>query len=331
MIFADKLIWLRKKSGMSQEELAEKMNVSRQAVSKWEGAQSVPELEKILQLSNMFGVTTDYLLKDELDDEEYAKDEDTGRIRKLSLEQANEYLSLRKKAAVRIAAGVFMCIISVIPLFILGGLTKYGTPPISENLAGGVGMIFLLVLVACAVGMFVYTGFQNAPYEFLDNEFFEAEYGIAGMAREQKKAFGDTYRRSNIIGVILCILSVIALFAAAISGNELWCVIGLCTMIFIAGIGVILFVWAGTRWEAIQKLLKEGDYTDECKNHRSALAPIAGIYWCVVVAVYLAWLFLEKDHGNSKSWVVFPVGAMIFTAIVWVVEMVEKTRKNSDK
>ena len=62
MILADKIIRLRKKNGWSQEELAEKMQVSRQAVSKWEGAQTVPDLEKILMLGNLFGVTTDYLL-----------------------------------------------------------------------------------------------------------------------------------------------------------------------------------------------------------------------------------------------------------------------------
>ena len=77
MIFADKLIRLRKKNGWSQEELAEKLNVSRQAVSKWEGAQTVPELEKLLQMSALFGVTTDYLLKDELEQEEYV----SGRLR----------------------------------------------------------------------------------------------------------------------------------------------------------------------------------------------------------------------------------------------------------
>ena len=67
MIFADKLIQLRKKAGWSQEELAEQMNVTRQSVSKWEGAQSVPDLEKIIHLSNLFGVSTDYLLKDEIE------------------------------------------------------------------------------------------------------------------------------------------------------------------------------------------------------------------------------------------------------------------------
>ena len=59
MIFADKLIELRKKSGMSQEELAEKLGVSRQSVSKWEGAQSTPDLNRILEISKIFDVSTD--------------------------------------------------------------------------------------------------------------------------------------------------------------------------------------------------------------------------------------------------------------------------------
>mgnify|MGYP001775239831 CR=1 FL=1 len=64
MIFAEKLVQLRKKAGWSQEELAAQMNVSRQSVSKWEGAQSIPDLEKIIRLSKLFNVSTDYLLKD---------------------------------------------------------------------------------------------------------------------------------------------------------------------------------------------------------------------------------------------------------------------------
>lgn len=63
MTFSDKLIALRKKAGWSQEELAERLNVSRQSVSKWESAQSMPDIDKILQLSSLFSVTTDCLLK----------------------------------------------------------------------------------------------------------------------------------------------------------------------------------------------------------------------------------------------------------------------------
>ena len=65
MTFGEKLQTLRKSRGMSQEQLAEQMEVSRQAVSKWELGESTPELEKVVSLSELFGVTTDYLLKAE--------------------------------------------------------------------------------------------------------------------------------------------------------------------------------------------------------------------------------------------------------------------------
>ncbi|HBH93885.1 MAG TPA: XRE family transcriptional regulator, partial [Bacteroides sp.] len=73
MILADKIINLRKKNGWSQEELAERLGVSRQSVSKYEGAQSVPDLDKILKLSEIFGVTTDYLIKDDIEEEQYSE------------------------------------------------------------------------------------------------------------------------------------------------------------------------------------------------------------------------------------------------------------------
>ena len=75
MTFSDKLIVLRKKAGWSQEELAERLNVSRQSVSKWESAQSMPDIDKILQLSSLFSVTTDCLLKDMQAEPEYTEDD----------------------------------------------------------------------------------------------------------------------------------------------------------------------------------------------------------------------------------------------------------------
>ena len=67
MIFKEKLTKLRKSNGMSQEELAEKIEVSRQAISKWELGDSIPDSDKIVALSKIFNVTTDYFLKDEIE------------------------------------------------------------------------------------------------------------------------------------------------------------------------------------------------------------------------------------------------------------------------
>jgi len=66
MILADKIMCLRKQKGWSQEELANKMGVSRQSVSKWESESAIPEMEKILVMSDIFKVSTDYLLKEDI-------------------------------------------------------------------------------------------------------------------------------------------------------------------------------------------------------------------------------------------------------------------------
>lgn len=65
MILAEKIVRLRKQVGWSQEELAEQMNVSRQSVSKWESTNSIPDLNRIIMLAELFDVSTDFLLKDE--------------------------------------------------------------------------------------------------------------------------------------------------------------------------------------------------------------------------------------------------------------------------
>ena len=90
MTFSDKLIALRKKAGWSQEELAERLNVSRQSVSKWESAQSMPDIDKILQLSSLFSVTTDCLLKDTQDDPQPAAAQTPSPLPRVTLTQAED-------------------------------------------------------------------------------------------------------------------------------------------------------------------------------------------------------------------------------------------------
>ena len=102
MLLADKIVTLRKRAGWSQEELAAQLGVSRQSVSKWEGAQSVPDMQKVVQMSRLFGVTTDYLLKEELGEPEPAPAESAAPLRCVTMEQAADYLALRQAAAVAV-------------------------------------------------------------------------------------------------------------------------------------------------------------------------------------------------------------------------------------
>ena len=92
MILAEKIVRLRKQVGWSQEELAEKMNVSRQSVSKWESTNSIPDLNRIIMLAELFDVSTDFLLKDENEAFDSRDENKKSDIIQISLEQATKYI-----------------------------------------------------------------------------------------------------------------------------------------------------------------------------------------------------------------------------------------------
>ncbi len=168
MILADKIIELRKRNGWSQEELAEKLDVSRQSISKWEGAQSVPDMNRILALSQIFGVSTDVLLKDELELDGMSglglQAEDTA-ARSVSMEEASAYLDHKNTAAGRISLGVMLCILSPVLLIILTGAQEAGRIALTENQAAGLGLIVLFLLIGAAVALFVISGIRHSRFE----------------------------------------------------------------------------------------------------------------------------------------------------------------------
>ena len=218
MTFSDKLIALRKKAGWSQEELAERLNVSRQSVSKWESAQSMPDIDKILQLSSLFSVTTDCLLKDTQDDTQPAAAQTPSPLPRVTLTQAEDYLTKAQANAPQMALATALCIVSPIPLLALGTVSELGLLGLDDNLAGGLGMIALLVLVAVAVVLFMQCGAAVREYEFLEKEPIETEHGVTALVRERRAAFAPEYDRANRIGAALCILAAVPLFAAVMVG-----------------------------------------------------------------------------------------------------------------
>ena len=316
MIFADKLIALRKKAGYSQEELAQQLNVTRQSVSKWEGAQSVPDIEKILQISKLFGVTTDYLLKDEMGEPEYAESEPTA-LRCVTLEQANAALAQAKVNAPYMAWGTALCVASPVMLLLLGEICQHSQFGLNEKVATGIGLCVLLVMVCVAVVLFMLCGTKNRDFDFLEKEPFETEYGVTGMVRERQRQYRSTYTRYNVLGACLCILSAIPLFGGAfLSENGLFLVGMLSVMLLLIGLGVIFFIVGGVNWASMEKLLQEGDYTRTKKKTSSITGVVSTVYWCVAAAVYLACSL--PGHSWRESWVIWPVAGVLFAAVMTV-------------
>ena len=212
MILAEKIMHLRKKNGWSQEELAGKLNVSRQSVSKWESAMSVPDLDKILLMSEIFEVSTDYLLKDDRTEEDFVSGNPDGEeTRKITMEEAQHFLKVRRDASAKIASGVAACILSPVLLLFLGGAAESGMLDMSEDLAAGIGMMAVLLIVAGAVASFLIFGREMGKYEYLEKEIFELSYGIEGMVREKSEAYAPVFTVKISCGIALCIFGFIPL------------------------------------------------------------------------------------------------------------------------
>lgn len=305
MILADKIIELRKKSGLSQEELAEKMNVSRQSVSKWEGAQSIPDLDKILALSKIFGVSTDYLLKDDFEMEEIVPtdDGDGSSLRRVSMEEANRFLRLNEKYAPRTAFGVMLCILSPVLLIILTGISEYRPDlfkgfTITEDFAGGIGCVIMFLIIAAAVTIFITTGQKLKDFDYLEKENIDTDYGVSGMAKERREAYQSKHTTSLILGTVICIIAIVPLFLVlAIAGDEDFsAVMGMALLLTILSFGVSLLTKTSIINSGFNMLLEEDEYTREIKSDKKKRRDIMVIYWLIVTAIYIVYVFYARSR-----------------------------------
>lgn len=326
MILADKIVTLRKRAGWSQEELAAQLGVSRQSVSKWEGAQSVPDMQKVVQMSRLFGVTTDYLLKEELGEPEPAPAESDAPLRCVTMEQAADYLSLRRAAAPKLAAATLLCVLSPVALLLLAALSDRPGAALSENAAAGIGLCVLLVLVAAAVAVFITCAAQVKAYAFLETEPFETAYGVTGMVRERRAAAAPEHTRGKVAGTVLCILSAVPLFiAVCLNGPDLLYVGAVCLLLVLAGVGSALFVYGGVYQAAMDRLLEEGDYVRPRKRQNGVVGAISSIYWLTVTAAYLLWTFGPWwDAQPQDTWILWAVAGVLYGAVMALVRGIRK-------
>ena len=313
MILADKIIEERKKNGWSQEELANKLGVSRQAVSKWESAGSIPDLQRILQMSELFGVTTDYLLKDEIEEAPLNEYVETNTI-KVSMEEANQYLDMKSRGSRVVANATSLCILSPVPLIVLGTMTE-------DHTLVGFSLVFLLVLVAIAVYLFVNYGLRDTSMQHLEKESFETEYGVSGMVRERRDKYEPAFIRNIAIGVVLCILSVIpTIMAGVMEADDSICGLSVGLLLIIVSIGVNILTRTGMIKSSYDTLLQEGEYTKEEKHLKKKTDDFSGAYWCLVVVIYLGWSF--STNNWKMTWIVWPVAGVLYAAVLGIVKMI---------
>ncbi len=335
MILADKITELRKKNGWSQEELAEKAGVTRQSVSKWESAQSQPDLDKIIKLAEIFGVTTDYLLRDENEtaaatEEKYGKtvkdadESQNGDIRQVTTDEAEEFLRFKEKSAKKIAMGVSMCILSPVILILLSGAAEYGVIGYSEDKMAMLGVIVMLAVVALAVArFFIPEGIASSRYEYLEKDFLFMEKDTREKISAVRDEFQPEFGRKIAVSVFMLIVSVMPIFVLGVifdTEEGFHFVAAVAIMFFIAAFAVNIIVKAGMKWETFQKLLEEGDYSREKKD--KVRQSISAVYWLTVTAIYLVYSFITSNWHTS--WIIWPVAAVAYVILGAVYDTVKK-------
>ena len=330
MILSEKITEERKKNGWSQEELAEKLSVSRQAVSKWESAQSTPDLQKIIRLAELFEVSTDYLLRDEIISEQYMVKpeykEEKASIHSVSMEEANAFLNWKRKRAPMMAGAVALCILSPVLLIFLAGLSDSHIWGLSENMACGVGLTVLMLMVAGTVFIFISGGLQGKTYEYLETEQIETAYGVSGLVKEKKKEYESVYLKGIAIGVVLCILAVIPLFMVmAMEAPDYIVTASVSVLLMLVAAGVYLIIHVSIVRGGYDMLLQEGDYSLKEKKYKEKINIFSTVYWCTATAIYLGWSFWTQRW--DFTWLVWPVAGVMFGAVSAVAKILVKDEK----
>ncbi len=344
MKLAEKIYQERRKLGLSQEQFAERMDISRQAVSKWESGQSMPDLDKIVAMSHIFGVSTDYLLKedDNVQTEnchtEYMEDtfEDFGGnkehesntsyepqesyipLQELSIEEVMSYQKTHIASTKQIALGVFLCIIGVV----LTELTQLLSVTLFSINGDALESFPMLICVMIAIALFVPSGMALSKYDYLEKVAFvlpqtEKQRLEGEMEHFQRKfATGIT---AGIVTILLGVLSGAAMeYLTEVTGNKIWddSVSTISILTFVA-VGTYVLVRSGMKMGMYNVLLQREEYDLHKKQHPnkkdSLMGLVAGVYWCLITAVFLAYSFITGDWG--RSWIIWPVAGCVFGAI----------------
>ena len=328
-MLSEKIINLRKSRGWSQEELAEKLDVSRQSVSKWESGVSNPELDKIVAMSTLFGVSTDYLLKDgTAEDCEPIRDfaqaeekEETGSVfeepvptHEVTVTEAEEYITAVKKAGPRIALGVLLCILSPVALILFGALSDMGMF-MGENIAAACGFVALFAFVGAALMFFIPAGMSISKYEYLEKNILVLPEALEKSLHEEYEEKNKKQLLSITAGILCCVFAALLVVFVACLFAENEPVIELCLpLLFVfAAVGVYIIVRTCFLRGAYQRLLQVEEYTERRKKRAMQFEIVTSSYWTIVLVIYLGISFLT--HRWDITWLIWILGAAFSTPV----------------
>lgn len=296
--FKENLATLRKRAALSQEALAEQLNISRQSVSKWESGDAFPEMKQLLELCKFFDVTMDALVHSKIASENPENPDLRAK-----------YLKITTRHSRFISTGVGLILFGVtILLFLLSPLSALQP----ENTFA---IIPLLVAVAFAVPFFIVSNdaFDHfkKKHPALPADFFsEDETESARQKYNLITAF-------SIAGIILGVATMLALCAYGVSGT-------LATAILLGFITVAVpcLVFAGIRKDAYNLAKYNQENSPETVKMDQKIGGFSGALMLIATIIYLCFGFIA--HAWSTVWIVFPIFGILCALVAAVYHLIKE-------
>lgn len=291
MSLGQNLQFLRKQKDMTQEQLAEALEVSRQSVSKWESDTTYPETDKLLQIANLFHCTLDDLMQ---------KD-----IRSQYVEDKNHYDDHKNQFSKRITLGVGLILFGLTVTTLLTAIL-----PVKESFnADIISVIVFFIFVVIAVAIFIIAGLQDS-YFTKKHPFIEDFY-----SEEEKDEFHKKFTVLITSGVVLIIVGLIIMmgFEAFFSSGYIRqnnidddSLIGSVFLLFVT-VAVVLFVYASTQNGKynIKHYNLMQDHDSQTYKNAKKIGLYCGCIMMTATIIFLACGFI----GNlwKIAWVVYPI------------------------
>lgn len=300
MNFSENLLYLRRRASMSQEELAEKLSVSRQTISKWESGGAFPEMEKLLALCELFGVSMDTLLR--------------GSAEETVAEDSRDYDRHMTAYARGIAGGVTLILLGVTALLFLQAFFP--------GRGDGAGVVLLLAAIIAAVTLFIVCSMQHEQY-VKENPSIPWRY-----PEEELRRFRRRYPAMIAAPVALILLGVLLTVAAftvlQLPEREPYESLTGAVLLLCVTIGAGALVYAGmleSKYdiERYNLLHDPADSSPEAERVRRSER------WGDIIMLAATAVFLALGFGWNlwhPGWAVFPVGGIL----VAIVESVQRQR-----
>jgi len=290
MAFNENLQNLRKMKGMSQEQLAEQLGVSRQAISKYESGNGYPETEKLIAICEIFDCSMDVLIK--------------GKITADSTGEKKKYENLQNKFSKGIALGVGIILLGVTILLGFAGVANSATTAALEERYAIMGVIVLLCCILIAVPTFIILGIEE---ENFDKKYPQLPHFYT---EEEVEKFDKKFVKAIALGVALILVGVIAmiaLYGLRMVGEE-----STMPTVILMGcvtIAVPIFTYFGIQKEKYDIEKYNQMHSEEGKKREEKSGKICGVIMLTATAIFLVsgWIFdLWK-----MNWVIFPIGGIL--------------------